>query len=1267
MGHTVHAMNVPVKTHYKWVRRGLAALLILLGLWLLLWLTVPPILKSQIQKIASQSLGRQVSLERVDFKPWSLELALEGLRIAGATPSSAPLLEVRRLYADAELQSLLRLAPVVDALRLEAPVLRVARVGDGTYDIDDVIARLTAQPAQPAASGEPMRFAVYNIAVTEGAAFFDDQPAAREHVLRELQLALPFISSLKSQRDVQVAPHLSFVLNDSPFDSLASSTPFVDSRQTEAKVEFSKLDLAPYLGYIPKDLPVQLKSGVLGAHLKVNFEQGEQAALRISGDMSLQGLQVQDSQGRELLALASLDVALADVQPLARRIHLAEVRLEQPQVMLARDAKGHLNVLPQGAPAKPAPAPASAPEPADAQPAPAWQAQIDRIVLQGGQVSWRDAQVQPAASVDIKDLQLDVKAVHWPMTQPARLSGAFAIDGAPFQVEGEGTDKTARLRASMKGLPLTLAGAYVADILEPTLAGKLDANLEAQWDAPDLKLVARQASVDELALTQGKTALASVGRFELGDVAVDLKTRDVRIAQLNVRNPKIRIERDAENRWMYERWLRTPANGAAVATPPASSQATHAAPAPWKLRIDAVGMANGTVSYADKSKAQSPVEVEISALDVKAGPIVPGSAAPAQLALSGRIGAGRRAVEPGRFVYQGKLTLQPVATDGQLRLRSIPTHAFKAYYSDDLNVDIRRAYTDFQGQLSVAMPDKGLRLKVNGDAEVEDFRANSASLTQSGASDGRGEQLLSWKVLSLRGLNVDLAPAQPLRLDVKETALTDFFARIIVEESGRLNLQNLTKQAQAEGEAAAAGKPDASTQRQRGGKTVTTNAALPAAPTRMISPEEQVGGEAAAVPAVAVASQVAKPDEAQASGLAPIINFGPVSVVNGKVDFSDLFIKPNYSADLSELTGRLSAFSSQPKEGQPALADLALRGKAQQTAGLEISGKVNPLAKPLELDITARMRDLDLPPLSPYSVRYAGHGIERGKLSMDVNYKVAPDGRLTATNKLVLNQLRFGDEVQGAPNSLPVRLAVALLADRNGVIDVDLPLSGSLNDPQFSVGPLIWKAVLNLITKAVTAPFSLLAGGLGGSGGDASTVPFAPGSAVLSDEAKASLDKVVTALADRPELRMTVAGSANLEKEQQAYKRQRLRAMAMSEKRRAAVRSGQDAQQVATMTDAEYPALVAAVYKRSDLPGKPRNMVGMARELPLAEMEQLLFASIAVDAQIIRELAVARGAAVRDYLLERQLSSERLFLGNVRTDDEGADWQPGAQLQLDAS
>ena len=327
------------------------------------------------------------------------------------------------------------------------------------------------------------------------------------------------------------------------------------------------------------------------------------------------------------------------------------------------------------------------------------------------------------------------------------------------------------------------------------------------------------------------------------------------------------------------------------------------------------------------------------------------------------------------------------------------------------------------------------------------------------------------------------------------------------------------------------------------------------------------------------------------------------------------------------------------------------------------TGKLNPLAKPLALDIRAKVRDLELPPLSPYSVKYAGHGIERGKMSMDVTYKVAPDGQLTATNKLVLNQLQFGEEVAGAPASLPVKLAVALLADRNGVIDVDLPLSGSLNDPQFSVGPLIWKAVVNLIVKAVTAPFSLLTGGLGGGSGESSAITFEPGGSDLSPAAKESLDKVAKALTDRPTLQMTVVGTSSLDKERDAYQRQRVRQLTQAEKRRVAVRGGQTGTEVPPVTDAEYPDLLTAVYKRADIT-KPRNLVGLAKELPLKDMENLLFASVPVDEESMRQLAVERGAAVRDYLLAKNVPSERLFLGAVRTTASGNDWKPGAELSL---
>ncbi|MDM0103930.1 DUF748 domain-containing protein [Variovorax sp. J22R24] len=1267
-------MNAASLKKNRWVRRGVVTLLVLLVVWVIAWLAVPPIAKSQIQKIASEKLGRQVTVGKIDFKPWTLELAVNDLRIATAD-GSQPQVAIRRIYVDAELQSILRLAPVIDAVTIDSPAIQLTHLADGKYDIDDILAKLAPKPDAP--KSEPPRFAIYNIGISGGSVNFEDQTVKRTHELRDFVLNVPFLSNLASQREVKTEPRLAFVLNGSKFDSAASTTPFADNRKTDAQLSFQDLDLVPYLGYIPGGLPVALKAGKLDAEIKVDFEQAATTGLKITGTIGAHGIQVVDSKARDLLGFDSLKVVLADIRPLERVVHLSEVALAGPDLVVARDAGGRLNLLATdkatGAQEKAATLPASSPD-GDAAPKPAepqpWRIQVDKVALTGGAVGWRDQTTQPAAAIDVKDLAVEVRALTWPMDKPAQFNGSTSVGGAAVKFSGEGTDKAAQVQTEVASLPLSLAAPYLAQSLEPTLDGKLSGQIEVAWAKPDLKLKARSVVAEGLALTQAKTALASVGRFEIADAEADMTKHTLAIASFTATNPKVRIERDNEKRWMFERWLKAPPGGsqsgtadAKVAAPkdPDAAQAPAGANTkPWELSIGTVAVDNGALSYEDNASA-TPVAFELSALNVKAQKITPNTATVSPLKLSGRIAAGR--AEPGRFEYDGNVVLKPVSAEGKLTVASIPAHAFKAYYADALNIDIRRAFASYRGTVKFATLPAGMSVRLAGDTAVDDFRANSVVLTQAPGLS-RNNQLLSWKTLGLRGVQVKLEPGAPLAVDVRETALTDFYARIIIDPTGKLNLLYLVKKP---GEPAApaavdATTPEVTTKRSLGGTTTTTASRRPAAGARTAPPpppaELMVGGAAEPAKPVPVAAAPAT----EPSGPAPIINFGPMSLVNGKIDFSDLFIKPNYSADLTELTGKLSAFSSKPQGDKPALADLELRGKAQQTASLEITGKLNPLVKPLELDITAKMRELDLPPLSPYSVRFAGHGIERGKLSMDVNYKIAPDGTLTASNRVILNQLQFGEQVEGAPASLPVRLAVALLADRNGVIDIDLPLRGSINDPQFSIGPLILKAILNLIAKAATAPFALLTGGFGG-GGESSVVGFAPGSSELSSEAKENLDKVAKALTDRPSLRMTVIGMSSLDKEREAYQRQQLRRLAQAEKRRASVRAGEDAAEVQPLTDAEYPALLAAVYKRSEVK-KPRNMVGLAKDLPTNEMEDLLLASIPVDEESMRQLAVDRGAAVRDYLLEQKLPSERLFLGAVRTKAEGDNWKPGAELKL---
>src|SRR5206468_5069009 len=183
----------------------------------------------------------------------------------------------------------------------------------------------------------------------------------------------------------------------------------------------------------------------------------------------------------------------------------------------------------------------------------------------------------------------------------------------------------------------------------------------------------------------------------------------------------------------------------------------------------------------------------------------------------------------------------------------------------------------------------------------------------------------------------------------------------------------------------------------------------------------------------------------------------------------------------------------------------------------------------LYMDIAADAREIELNPMSPYSIKYVGYGIERGELSFKVKYKVE-NRKLDAQNQIILNQLTFGEKVESpTATKLPVLLAVALLKDRNGVIDVELPISGSLDDPQFSVGGIVLRVIINLISRAVTAPFSLLASAFGGGSGgeELSYIEFDNGRANLDDSDRAKIATLAKALNKRPALSLAILSRAD--------------------------------------------------------------------------------------------------------------------------------------------
>ncbi len=852
------------------------------------------------------------------------------------------------------------------------------------------------------------------------------------------------------------------------------------------------------------------------------------------------------------------------------------------------------------------------------------------IQLVGGGVQFHD--VPKSVTHTLSDLRLDIPFLsnmdgrREVATHP-RL--AFRFNDAMFDTDAESTpfaaDRHTEAQFQITGLkvapylpywpavwPVRLSDGQLAldlrlDFRQHTqpelwVAGQLSLrNLKLQEnqqrsDGPLLNVGALDVMIDRFKPLDGVFKLAQIrvvdvslgaankpevgwSELRLEQVEVDVFKQWARVGQVGLKRPQLNVTRNPQGRWMFDDWL------AQVPPTPASA----AAPKPWLFELGPLQTTEGVVSLDDQF-VPGGVKLEARNFKLSMGAWRPLAASPqmTSVTVDFNTGAQTQRRESGQLSFEGAVRwplaatalgqASPLQLKGRLQLTRFPLHRLRAYGADRLNFDLRRADLSYAGALDLSLPDAGLGLQLQGHLAVENFRALSRS-------DGRA--LLDIQTMNLRGIDMGLDAGALKHLKIAKTTLSDFFARVVIDEQGQLNLQNLVK----------------------------TDAPGPSLLTSPASAETQA-----------------------------VLALGPMGVVNGRVLFSDHFIKPHYSADITELAGSLGGMSNQGGLPGTDLADLNLRGRVAGSGSLEVSGRINPLTRPVALDVRGQVRDLELPQLSPYSSKYAGYGIERGKLSALVNYRINAEGQLQATHQIVLNQLRFGERSDSpeAPN-LPVKLAVALLADRHGVIDINLPVSGSINDPEFRVGPIVWKMVLNLIGKAIISPFSLISGAFSGEA-QSQQIDFPLGRADLDDAARQKLQSVAQLMIDKPALSLTLLGEASLDSERDAWRKAQLREALVAEKLRRLPLDAQSAGHLFDVSSEEYPALLQALYRRSPMT-KPRNVLGAVKDLPPADMEALLLAAMSVNEADMRALAQARAHRVREVLLSLKVPTSQLFLG----------------------
>ncbi|MDH4560415.1 DUF748 domain-containing protein [Pseudomonas sp. BN411] len=396
------------------------------------------------------------------------------------------------------------------------------------------------------------------------------------------------------------------------------------------------------------------------------------------------------------------------------------------------------------------------------------------------------------------------------------------------------------------------------------------------------------------------------------------------------------------------------------------------------------------------------------------------------------------------------------------------------------------------------------------------------------------------------------------------------------------------------------------------------------------------------------------------------IRIGGIEIKDGSANFADFSLTPNFATAIQQLNGEIGTLDNR----NPKPAKVAVNGKVDRYAPVTIKGSLNPFDPLDSLDIATSFKRVELTTLTPYSGKFAGYRIRKGRLNLDLHYQIEK-GQLKAENHLVLEQLQLGEQVS-SPDAvdLPVRLAVALLKDTQGKIDISLPVAGNLNDPQFSVAPIVWQTLRNLVLRAVQAPFNFVAGLVGGSSEDLGQVPFPAGSSELDAEAQKSLDTLADALKQRPALRLEVEGASAKAADGPPLAEQRLEREYQSTYYKIAQRRGDkvpaEASQLEVPEDEKAPML-EGIYRTRLKQQPPAEWQDLESEQRAAKLREAVLASWAQSDLLLRQLGQARAASIKDYLVDRGgLADDRIFLLDVSFVDPNQAGEVISPLHLDS-
>ena len=1034
------------------------------------FIILPFILKPQVIEIVQNKTNSKITIDTISFNPFLFKLKLSGVELSDL--NEKPLVSFESLFINLELYSLLNSAIHIKNLTLEQPKISVVYNKDKTINLLNILKEQTEEKTAQRDSNETAalpRIIIDTVEVSDGYVSYEDYTLKSkfDFSFGDIGFELKDIDTNDfntSSAELRFYSHLGdggFVDFKSKIDGFK---PFV----VNGSLDFEASKLYSQWKYMQDSLNLEVADGKISFHTEYHFNLDDLNATAINNlNVSLDKLRVKPkNKYKDVLNLGSLYVQNATIKPMVRSVHVTKLGLDSLNIKAKRNENGEIDWLKyikvEGSDEVSDAAEVQVESNATS---PAWDVLVDEVALEKIALDFQDSAVKPAVQSKLNEFNFYAQDITLAGEEPFTYQLNMLLnDVAKCSSEGSVVHTVLDVKTSSEcsGFDIAYYRPYI------------DQAANAELKVFDLKLQ------NAIAGFKANVAVQDI----LQEIVINVVDANLSLTDMKL------LKRSTKEKLVDFSSLSV--DGIKVNTAEKSVDVGKVLLSGLDVRV--ARLKDGTLNVQDLvvPKIKKSVKKEIKksdSADEKAY-----SVKLKHFALdAAKIGFNDKALSPnvkskidriflnaydidakknswlkyrlymrvnskGVLTSNGNLRHTPLKQKGTFELKDISLTELTPYLQEKAFIKVDDGRLSLNTKTEYSVSSKKPDLRVKGSLSIDELFVN----------DSRDSApIASLNELNLNSFTFELAPN---RLYIDEIDVNSFYVNALIDENKQMNLAQLVKPSDEN-----------------------------------ISSEEEV------------TVAVVKEDENVTKEVAFPVKILKMNVTLGSANFADMSLPVKFKTDIHDFNGVVYSISNLPGE----TTYLNIDGEIDKYGSTKLKGSINS-ANPKEYtDLAFSFKNLELNSLSGYSANFAGYEIDSGKLDLDLGYDIK-NSNLLGSNSVIIKKIILGKEIEDENiTSLPLGFVIALLEDSEGIIDIDMPVEGDLNEPDFKYGALVMKTIGNLILKAVTSPFSFLGSMMGIDGEALKFTEFERGSAVILPPQREKLDQIVKMMMKRPKIKLS--------------------------------------------------------------------------------------------------------------------------------------------------